>query len=173
MARSQSMIVFDAKMYRHFAIVTVALTAAIALFADGEKRAIVTETAVAAQEYVEEVDLGTPKLVIRNANAGGPSPGLAGFYSDVGQNIYGTGFATGSSHETQRYAKLVKSITDEQLAQLGLTKEQFLALSDNEKTEILAKLNNGVSPIVSESVVKNSSAESLRRSGRSGQSADY
>ncbi|WP_209347481.1 hypothetical protein [Pontixanthobacter sp. CEM42] len=174
MARpQQSLIMFDAKMYRHFAIVTIALTGAIALFADGEKRVAVSNVAASAQEYVQDVDLGAPKLEIRNANAGGNSPGLAGFYSDVGQNIYGTGFASSTTHESRRFAKVVNAVTDEELAGLGLTKDQFLALSDNEKAEILAKLNNGNNPLVSESVVKNSSAESLRRSGRGGQSADY
>ena len=172
MARSQSVIVFDAKMYRHFAIVTVALTAAIALFADGEKRAAVSDSVVAAQDYVQDVDL-EPKLVMRNSNAGAAQPGLSGFYGDVGQNIYGTGFASSTTHEQKRFSKLVKGVTDAQLARLGLTREEFMALSDNEKSEILARLNNGESPVISESAVKNSSAASLRRSGRHGPSADY
>lgn len=173
MARPDTVLKFDPKMYRHFAIVTVALTGAVALFADGDKRAAVSDTVVDAQKYVQEVDL-EPTLVMRNANVGsGDAAGLNGFYSDVGQNIYGTGFATTSTHAARRFSKLANAVTEEELGKLGLTKEQFMALSDEEKAKIMAKLNNGQSPLVEESVVKTSSSASLRRSGRNGPSADY
>ncbi|WP_160603593.1 hypothetical protein [Pontixanthobacter aquaemixtae] len=160
-------------MYRHFALVTIALTAAIALFADGEKREAVAGGVETAKEYVQDVDL-EPKLVVRNSNAGAASPGLDTFYSGGGgQDIIGNGFASSTPAASRRLSKLSKSVSDAELAKLGLTREQFLALSDQEKEAVLTKLNNGENPVVTESVVQNSTAASLRRSGRSGQSADY
>ena len=173
MARRQTVLAFDAKMYKHFALVTLALTGAIALFADGEKRAVVVEKATEIQEFAEKKE-DKSGLIIRNSDAGaGRGPGLSGFYSDVGQNIYGTGFASSSPHTSRRLIKLAKSVTDAQLAQLGLSREQFLAMSDQDKQSILSKINNGKESFASESTVKNSTAASLRRSGGSGQSADY
>ena len=43
MARRTRKAAVDAKMYRHFAVVTVCLTAALAIFADGENRKAVAE----------------------------------------------------------------------------------------------------------------------------------
>lgn len=43
-----------AKMYRHFAVVTVALTAALALFAQGENREYYEEQAAAEERAAEE-----------------------------------------------------------------------------------------------------------------------
>jgi hypothetical protein len=68
------------KMYRHFAVVTLALTSAIALFADGENRAAVAEH-IAEQQQANALRresrarFGAPRLV-------GTQPTVVGSFDD-------------------------------------------------------------------------------------------
>ena len=70
-------------MYRHFAVVTVALTAGLAMFADGERRGAMAEELEAREqrqrlEIASQEKFGKPKLVKRNPQA------TAGSFGDDG-----------------------------------------------------------------------------------------
>jgi hypothetical protein len=72
------------KMYRHFALVTVLLTAVVAMFASGENRKAVTTH---IEQQTEENELrresyarfGAPKI------GGSPAPTVGSFADDVGE----------------------------------------------------------------------------------------
>jgi hypothetical protein len=71
------------RMYRHFAVVTLVLTAAMAIFADGERRGAMAEEIAARQqrarlEQASVAKFGKPKLVSKVAQGPGsfaPDPG--------------------------------------------------------------------------------------------------
>jgi len=68
-----------AKMYRHFAVVTLALTAAIAMFADGESQSSAVQ--LAGTRHPARARPAKPKLT------GSPSPALG---DDGTDNAFGT-----------------------------------------------------------------------------------
>lgn len=75
MARlNKTQAVSTARMYRHFAIVTIVVTALIALFADGEKREAVAATAMPKPDAIELAAQGKAtnriKVGSRNATSG-------------------------------------------------------------------------------------------------------
>ncbi|MFZ1742462.1 MAG: hypothetical protein WAT93_06385 [Pontixanthobacter sp.] len=174
MAKTAPLIVVDAKMYKHFAIVTVALTAGMALFADGEKREAVAQGIETAAKYEPE----KPKpdeLIIRNdrVSAGGGDGGdLDGFYSSgaslSGQNIY-----SGYDPNVLRLEATGFRADDAMLARMGLTRAQFDALPPAEREAILVKLNNGITAAQRQKSIERAGAASLSRSGGGTQSADY
>ncbi len=166
MAKHAPTLAFDAKMYRHFAFITICLTGGIALIADGEKREAVTETAVAAAKYEPEKPKG-PSLIIKAETRGGGD--LDGFYrenaSDFGGSSSGGGISLAALDRVSR-------IDERRLAELGLTLAEFNALSPKEKERILRKLNQGMATAERKKSIENATAQSLRRSGGS-ESADF
>ena len=75
MARRASPTGLNAKVYRHFAVITVCLTGTLAIFADGENRAAVAETIDDREEQTrlaeaEARKYGKPRLI----NAAGARP---------------------------------------------------------------------------------------------------
>lgn len=174
MAKQQKLIVVNAKMYKHFALVTVGLTVVIALMADGEKRDAVMEQAADIQAYAEKPK--EPVLVIAN-NSASNSGGLGGFYSGAAPGsltpVGGFANTTTSSSNVRLLRNLVNSVTDEELKRLGITREQFLAMSENDQEASLTQLNGGTSPVTEQSTVQQVSNSSLMRSGGTGPSADF
>lgn len=174
MAKQQKLIVVNAKMYKHFALVTVGLTVVLALMADGEKREAVMEQAADIQAYAEKPK--EPILVIAN-NSVSNSGGLGGFYSGAapGSLTPVGGFAPGASSSSNAplLRKLVSAVTDEELKRLGITRDQFLAMSENDQEAMLKRLNGGTSPVTARNTVEQVSNSSLSRSGGSGRSADF
>ena len=166
MAKHAPVLAFNAKMYRHFAIITVCLTGGIALIADGEKREAVAETAVVVAKYEPEKPKG-PSLIIKAETTGGGD--LDGFYRDGGYDLGGSGGGGGISLAS---LDRVSRIDERRLAALGLTMADFNALSPKEKERILRKLNQGMTTEERRKSIENATAQSLSRSG-GGESADF
>ena len=162
MARHEPIIAFDAKMYKHFAIVTVALTGGIALLADGEKREAVAETAQAVAEYEPEKPKG-PTLIIKNPNAGGGA-NLDGFYRASSSSLDGGGGFDSSLASVQSLDR-VSRIDARRLAQIGLTMEEFREMTPEQRAAIIKRLNNGSSIEERREAITNATQASRRRSG--------
>lgn len=167
MAKHAPILAFDAKMYRHFAIITIGLTGGIALLADGEKRQAVTETAVAVARYEPEKPKG-PSLIIKAETRGGGD--LDGFYREDGSDFGGS--SGGGGGISLAALDRVSRIDERRLAELGLTLADFNALSPKEKERILRKLNQGMTTAERKKSIENATAQSLSRSG-GGESADF
>ena len=166
MARHQSIIIVDAKMYRHFAIVTIALTACIAIFADGESRAAVENAATAVVEH--EPPKSTPlKIANSNVRNGGS---MDSFYAG-GAYDYAADIAVDSSFVSRAYATgdagghAAMGINAADLAKLGLTIEQFRALPPREREAILRSLGGDISPAHKARAIERATQASLARSG--------
>lgn len=91
--------VSTARMYRHFAVVTIVVTALIALFADGEKREAVAATAMPKPDAIELAaqgkDTNQIKVGSRNAASGEFGGDSDGGSSDGGSS--GGGWSGGSA----------------------------------------------------------------------------
>lgn len=169
MPKHEPLIAINAKMYRHFAVITICLTGAIALIADGEKRETVANTAIAVAKYTPEKPK-TPSLIIKadtNNNAN-----LDGFYREGSYDLDGSGGGGGSGGTSLASLARASKIDARRLASLGLTKEQFEALSPQEKERILRKLNQGMSVAERNKSIESATAQSLSRSG-GGEGADF
>lgn len=167
MAKRNSLIVVDAKMYKHFAIVTVALTGGMALLADGEKREAVAQS-------VEEIKTYEPEkveLVIKNDQVKRGGGNLSGFYGSGGDNVGGSG---DSSYIPAALGGMPGSsnIDTQSLAELGLSLADFRALDPDEQAEVRAQLGNGQSEADRQKAIRQASAASLARSG-GGEGTDY
>lgn len=176
MPKYEPFIAINAKTYRHFAVITICLTGAIALIADGEKRETVANTAVAVAKYTPEKPK-TPSLIIKadttkNAN-------MDAFYREGSYNLDsfsdGNGGSNGGSiggNTSLASVARVSKIDARRLASVGLTRKQFDALSPQEKERILRKLNQGMSVSERNKTIENATAKSLARSGVA-QSSDF
>ena len=120
-----------AKMYRHFAIVTIALTAAVALFADGESRNAVAERVA---DHQREIQDRRGKHVVAKAPqlAGNPAP-----LADDTANAFGTPSAG-------RYAVRTSGTTPfEALIAAGYSRDYVESLSAEDRQHLLAALHGG------------------------------
>ena len=126
-------------MYRHFAVITLALTAGIALFADGESRA---EIAQRAQDKQRETELrresyerfGAPKLKLAER----PKPvGRFGDDASVDRSF---------GAPMRRPAPAAGSLADETPSQIpGFSQAYLDSLSEEERRRLLAGLEeNGM-----------------------------
>lgn len=172
MAARQPIIAFDAKMYRHFAIVTIALTGCIALFADGESREAVAETAVSVAKYEPKKPKG-PTLIIKNSDVGAGG-GLDGFYRTAGTGDIGiqANQVRGLSRRALAEGDVKRKVDPKRLAQLGLTMEEFEALDEEAQERVLTMLNNGVSMTERYEGIERASRASAARSG-GGSNSDF
>ena len=171
MARQQKLILVNAKMYRHFALVTIGLTGGIALFSDGEKREAVAQQVETVANYEPEKPKG-PQLVIKNSRVQG-SASMGNFYS--GASSVNEGYSDGLGSYMPGGVSLEQTgykVNYNRLAQLGLTKEQFDALSPAEREQVLIKLNGGITGAQRKKHIEGASSASLARSG-GGTSEDY
>ena len=170
MSKRNSLIVVDAKMYKHFAIVTVALTGGIALLADGEKREAVAQS-------VEEIKTYEPEkveLVIKNDQVKRGGGNLSGFYGSGGDNVGGSNSGGDSSYIPAALGGMPGSsnIDTQSLAELGLSLADFRALDPDEQAEVRDQLGNGQSEADRQKAIRQASAASLARSG-GGEGTDY
>ena len=130
----------NTNMYRHFAVITVCLTAALAMFADGESRdAVADELAAREQkaklEKAEVEKFGKAKLVSAPAkpSAGFDTTGSGDFgapMDDPGGGGFDPGFAPRRNTTSQ-----VGATVD--YAALGLPKEQFDQLDPSEQEMLM------------------------------------
>ena len=133
----------DARMYRHFAVVTVCLTAALAIFADGESRkamgdGIAAHERRAALERAEVEKFGQAKLIDRSGAAGGP----AATFDYSGGSAFGAPMdSAGSAEQDSSYAPRRNSTTRVgtgiDYAALGLTQAEFERLDPSEQQALL------------------------------------
>jgi hypothetical protein len=118
-----------AKMYRHFAVVTVAATALIGVLADGEAQQAVEDEIKerAEQKRVQEADKvggGSRELIRRDPYAGG---GGGSFSPD--SSLTGISAARGSS-DSSNFIQVLPGETDNQTVwgRLGISKEDWFSL---------------------------------------------
>ncbi len=166
------MLGIDAKMYKHFAIVTIALTAGVGVFADGEKREAVAQGVEDVANYQPEKPKG-PQLVERNSGATA-SGSLSGFYGSGGSDysshvsvnsgVTPRGLARGRSHANP---------TPGELAVLGMTMAEFQELSNQQKAAALNRLRDGQTAEQRENAIRAMTSSALARSGGGETSSDY
>ena len=151
----------DMKMYRHFAIATVGITLAMAVFADGDNREAMMDNAAKAAETVQEAELTGIKMQEPKRSE------HASYHSDPGSGTsYSGGTGSRSGLRTGGSPAWVAK-----LKKLGMTLEQFQALSKSEQEALLKILNASSGPVNEEQAIRNLSVGSLERSG-GGEAAD-
>ena len=136
MARRASTPAVNAAMYRHFAVLTVALTLVVGLFADGESRQAVASEVRAAQTPAE----ATPnRLVRKDARAAGS------FSSDGGNDT-----AFGAPMDTAGAAAQEGVLPDDFAAgeqggipagyyQYGIPADTWASLTDAQKRKLMTQ----------------------------------
>ena len=139
MVRRKSGPVISKKMYTHFAAVTIGLTAMIGIFADGEaKDAVHAELNEAEAKRNADYQQRKQGEIIRRDNEGGGGEfGTDGDYGSGGIGGWAGDAAAGASG----------SVDEGTLRRLGLTAEQFEALSPEEQERLLASLGNSGAPV--------------------------
>ena len=155
MARLQTPAI-PAKMYRHFAVLTLLLTASVAFFADGESREVVAaqvaetkqENAVRRQSYAR---FGAPKL-------GAQQPDAVGRFSedDGGPDL---AFGTPAAGVPIVNAASGVMASDDPLVRAGYPRAYLDKLSPEERLKLLESLQ------ASRSQGLSLAAASARRSG--------
>lgn len=138
MARRANPAALNAKMYRHFAVVTVCLTSAIAILADGENREAVADELARREQQAElkrtEAEkFGTPRLVTSSAQRGGHAATFdyGGTASTFGAPMDTAGTEGGNGYLPHNSTTRVDTGID--YAALGLTKEEFEQLEPSER----------------------------------------
>lgn len=120
------------RMYRHFAIVTVALTAALALFADGESREAMAEE-IAAREQRNELahasaeKFGKPRLVRKEPASAGSFGSDGGDFGEPMDDAGGgnpSGYISGPVNAPSAYAYF------------GLSEAEWEALSEEQRAAL-------------------------------------
>ena len=184
MARREAQQAVTAKMYRHFAVVTVLATAALALATTdgaGEELDAQVEAANASAAAAARTinDSGQPRIVRRVAGANDHKPqDSAGWGEETGPSGSGPSSTSyvppayaGNSVVPPAYAGN-SVVSPAVLRQLRLTPEQFRALSPEERRQLVASLNGGASAPPSPAAQAQSRAvaaeAALQRSGFSG-----
>lgn len=170
MARKSKSSAMNVKMYKHFAMITVCLTAAVALFADEEKREVIAEEVRSAE--IPDAPKKPPTLIVRKDAGGGAGGDLAGFYGGVG----GAGSEAGYSSSITPAGLSDNSTLNSQagrneLAKLGISREEFDRMSPEEKAAILAAIRAG--GMQNTETAKRAMSASAIRAGGSGEMLDY
>lgn len=159
------------KMYRNFAIATVAITGSVAMIADSDKREAVASQIETAEAYAQRPKNSEPVLKMSEEVQQG-SGDLDGFYRDTGgggPSDAGDGLGSVVPLELRAYAS---GPTAAQLAQLGLSRAKYDSLSDAEKKQIMEMLT-GISYAERQRNIAKATAASARRAGQDSESADY
>ena len=180
MARKADQKAVTAKMYRHFAVVTLIATAALAMASDDDN-ADKLNAEVAAQEAKviaagKDIKKNNQATVIKRS--GKPAPAASGWGSDEGGSDGSGGGGGGggvSSYVPQGIGG--KGVTVGMLRQLKLTPAQFMAMSAEEQAKVMERLNGGdgekkMSQAEQARVQQMVSNASLARSGFQGPCSD-
>lgn len=137
MPSKQSQKAVTAKMYRHFAVVTVAVTGALALATDNESAAEFNETVDAQQVSVDQAGrdvkaAAEPTLKRRMASANEIQPAATGWGSDNSGSVTGGG-ASGYLPPNIQASASVHGV----LKRLGITEEQFATLPVEDQQQLI------------------------------------
>lgn len=143
MARRAKQAGLNARMYRHFAVVTLCLTGALAIFADGEKRDAVAGELAKREQRAElkraEIEkFGKPRLVIHprqpHASAGFDYGGSAGKF---GEPMDRAGSHAQDIADFRPRNSTTRVGADIDYAALGLTRAEFERLDPSEQEALL------------------------------------
>lgn len=132
------------KAYRHFAVVTVALTTLMAVFADGENREAISKT---VEDQRQDQDLhreeaekyGRPVLKIKDSDS---SKGGGHFASDAetGAGLVMVGGGGGSYSQHRSRAGVGARVAAGAYRRQGITDEQLAKLTPGERDALLESL---------------------------------
>jgi hypothetical protein len=137
-------------MYRHFAVLTVAITLVLVIFSDGENRQAVAaelqaqHDAEAARIERSKPKYGTPRLVQRQRasvwrdfNEGG-----GGSFGDP-TDYQGSRVQRSGEVQLPSPSRLGGAFTPEDYARFGISEKELAALSPEEREKLLARLRAG------------------------------
>lgn len=157
-----------AKMYRHFAVVTVIITAAVAIMADPGSGENVDEAIETAQDYSQQqkqqfTEASTEKFGTGALIDNSDSREIEG---EFGSDSW-VGYAGAGRSSSRPRRQTVASETPWVL--LGMTRAEFEALSPEKQDELLANLQ---ADTLDNATMARISGQSMRRAGRSEPSDD-
>ena len=175
MARRDANKAVTAKMYRHFAVVTLVATVALAV-ATSDSNADQLNAEIASREAElkaagkEVGKKAQPKLVRRVGDVKKAPPAATGWGSDEGGPSGGGGSGGGGESSYIPTGVGGRGMTVGMLRQVNLTPQQFYALSAEEQAALLKKIKSSgqVSPQEQEQRQQAMAAASLQRSGFEG-----
>ena len=148
MARRKQPPVPTARIYRHFAVVTMLLTGAVAVFADGENRAAMAEE-IAEREQKNALarasaeKFGPPRLVKKPATAN-----VGSFGSDSGEFGSPMDHAEGdnsSGYVPEDFAP-ANAFVPAAYSRFGLSAEEWARLDEEQRAALLRQMNAEAEP---------------------------
>ncbi|MGV3511949.1 MAG: hypothetical protein ACO1OX_08105 [Novosphingobium sp.] len=95
-APSNHLLGIDPKMYRHFAVITVALSSVVALFANGDAQEAIAATERHGEAQAAKNRAGQAKLVDKRSDRRRSGSGNSGFSGPFGAPMDGSGNGSGS-----------------------------------------------------------------------------
>lgn len=161
----------DPKMYRHFAMATVAISAVIAIFADGESQeAMARNERHTEMKQAEEEKFGKTRLVDKRDGGGNRRSSGGGFHGEFGAPMDGSSAGSGNSGYIPATMTLAPSpimIEPDQAAMARMTPAQRKAYLKRLEEERARRMNEGpvlptaaqVSALVAASAARSGSDE--------------
>ena len=168
MIRKASPQAVNAKMYKHFAVVTVVLTGTLAIFADGEGQEARAEQAAPVEAAASE-----QPILVRTPDAESRAYDTQDAYDDVGGSFgsamdsAGGGFDSSGIDEESLTPGMFGNVVPGGLSELGLSAGSLAELSEAEKQAMLSRLRAR-----RERAAANMAEESRLRSGGTGENSD-
>lgn len=162
------------KIYRHFAVITVASTLVMAMFADGENRQAMADEIrsheqAAGAEAVSAAKYGTGKLA-KSAGLKQKESGSSGFGKDSGE--FGAPMDTVGArveYNPEVFAgRAAPKFVPSAYKRFGISKAEWASLSEAERAKLIADMNAGglsTDPDVRKAQLAKLIAQSARRSG--------
>lgn len=124
------------QMYRHFAVLTIAITAAVALFADGENReAMASEI----RPQTAPAPAPTPAQITRKDGRGGGFGGGAEFDSSFGEPMDSVGSAASDGVIPNDFAVTPSLGLPGGVNRYGVPAHVWNTLSDAQKRDVMAR----------------------------------
>ena len=167
MVRKASQQAVTAKMYKHFAVVTVLITGAMAFMTDDRAAAELQSAVREEPRGADAKAYGEAKLVRRSGGANELPPIATGWGADnyeLGMDGVG-GTAVGSYIPTDMQ---VAAPSEDVLERLGITAEQFARLSPEDQRRLLRQAaggSGGVSAAQRRAQIERATEASRARSG--------
>lgn len=161
----------DPKMYRHFAILTVAISAIVAVFADGESQdAMARNQQHAEMKQAEEAKFGKTKLVDKRDDKSPRRSAGGGFHGEFGAPMDGSAGGGGNSSfipANMNVGPMPIMIEPDQAAMARMTPEQRKAYLKRLEEERDRRMDEG--PVVPTAAqISALAASSAARSGSDG-----
>ncbi len=153
-AQTQSM----PRIYRHFAIVTLAVTALVGIFADGENREAIAQAQ--QQQSREPIRIKPPEKKEREGREGGS-------FGSVGGR-FGTPMVNPGGSRSDAIETIGPSQVPARTNPTGLSDAEFARLSPKEREALIQKIREqqfGLSPEIRARQIENLVAASTARSG--------